>query len=187
MLLTSAVDAIGLDAMEVKVEVTIFEVVVDQLATIRKKKMVKMGKEIRAMEEHRSKVKTESHVNEGLDLEDLVVEDIKQAVVVRNMAATSVVVNQNAMAIPRMMEQLENLREKELEMVTTKEIVHLVEEALDASAMMLVVPWAEVQEVLAPKVAVEWAVGREVLALHLDEEVHEAVIIPIMNLKHFWN
>lgn len=195
MLLISVVDVTGRDAMEVRVEVKIqVVVVVDQPAMIRKKKMVKMEKEIRAMGEHLSKEKMESPVSVGSDLEalvDVVMEAVNPEMGDNNMGAVFVVASPSAMVIPRMTELLENLKESELEMVT-KEIAHLVEEDSDASeAKVVAVKEAEAD---ALKEVVEaWVVledpAQKVAEVAAEEDL-EAVIIPIMNLKHlkhFWN
>lgn len=195
MLLISVVDVTGRDAMEVRVEVKIqVVVVVDQPAMIRKKKMVKMEKEIRAMGEHLSREKMESPVSVGSDLEalvDVVMEAVNPEMGDNNMGAVFVVASPSAMVIPRMTELLENLKESELEMVT-KEIAHLVEEDSDASeAKVVAVKEAEAD---ALKEVVEaWVVledpAQKVAEVAAEEDL-EAVIIPIMNLKHlkhFWN
>ena len=135
MLKKSIEDVIGRDATEVRAEVKILVAVVVDQPAIRKKKMVKMEKEIRAMEERLLKEKMENHVNVGSDLEASVVavmEAVNQETGDSSMGEVSVVVSLSAMAIPRMTELLENLRENELEMVT-KLIAHPVEEASDAS------------------------------------------------------
>ena len=121
MLQISVEDVIGRDATEVRAEVKILVAVVVDQPAIRKKKMVKMEKEIRAMEERLLKEKMESHVNVGSDLEASVVavmEAVNQETGDSSMGEVSVVVSLSAMAIPRMTELLENLRENELEMVT---------------------------------------------------------------------
>lgn len=193
MLLISVVDVTGRDAMEVRVEVKIqVVVVVDQPAMIRKKKMVKMEKEIRAMGEHLSREKMESPVSVGSDLEasvDVVMEAVNPEMGDNNMGAVFVVASPSAMVIPRMTELLENLKESELEMVT-KEIAHLVEEDSDASeAKVVAVKEAEadaLKEVVEAWVVLLEDPAQKVAEVAAEEDL-EAVIIPIMNLKHFWN
>lgn len=182
MLLISVEDAIGQDATEVRVVETVLVAdVVVQLAMRRKKKMVKMVMGIRAMEEHHSKVKMESHVKEDSDLEDLVVVvdsgRIAEEMVELNMAGDSVVVNQNVMAILRMTELLENPKAKEPAMVTLKEIAHHDVVDSDASVAKVGVVKEEIEEEDDRKVVVAW-VDQEDLALKAEEA--EEILVAVM-------